>query len=141
MLPAEEKPNSGVPAQEGPTDSPFSLARRSDFLSQFYREKNRGIIERLRPSKVPTNEKAEHIANAAKRRHGGISAMESSGVIGLVCLGRKIPGFGEAGDYVWIVRFASLGVGTTQEAWVSSTTGEVRWIFPLKPPIGGKLPE
>ena len=119
------------------TNAPHPLATRSDFLLRFSREKDGEYFKQLRLSKVPTYKKAIGIAIATKR---GISAQESCDVVGLVRLGVNVPSFASKGDYVWIVRFAAFG-DTTQEAWVSSSTGNVKCIFPLKSPIGGKSPE
>jgi hypothetical protein len=89
-------------------------------------------LEKLEQSKVPTPERAKAIAHGHKLKTGGVLGEEGARVTGLVRLGVDLPDFSKAGDLVWIVRFAHLSRGITQEFWISSTTGEVRASLPLQ---------
>jgi uncharacterized protein (TIGR03067 family) len=92
---------------------------------------NRDLLATLDKSKVPTVEKAEKAATAAKLRAGGLDAQEGARVIALMRVGVDVPKFADKGDLIWVVRFEHvLNLSVTQEMWVSSTTGEVRAILP-----------
>jgi uncharacterized protein (TIGR03067 family) len=92
---------------------------------------NRDLLATLDKCKVPTAEKAEKAATAAKLKAGGLDAQEGTRVIALMRIGVDVPKFADKGDLVWVVRFEHvLNASVTQEMWVSSTTGEVRPILP-----------
>ena len=44
----------------------------------------------------------------------------------------NVPGFAASGDLVWVVRYSILGSGVSQEMWISSTTGAVRTMLPVR---------
>ena len=92
-------------------------------------------LKRLGPNgKVKTPEQAMCVAIEKLRRARQVGADEGPRVIGLVGSGVEIPGYAMRGDKIWIIRFMDMTLCVTQEAWVSSTTGEVRWIFPIDTP-------
>ena len=88
-------------------------------------------METLRRSTVPTKRDAERAALAAKRQAWGISDMEAWETVSLLKIGTNVPDFAARADLVWVVHFYSVDGVTGEEAWVSSTTGRVRWIFPM----------
>ena len=91
------------------------------------------FVKAVLASKVPSVEAAERLASEARRKATGDKNSEKCFVVGLIQSGLAIPGYGSVGDYIWIVRFAEKSQtdgSMTQEAWVNSTTGEMRWIFP-----------
>ncbi len=113
-------------------DAPHSKANQSDSLWLYNRDQDGDSLKQLRLSKVPTFEKAEGIAVATKLKHGGVLAQERWGVVGLIRLGVDVSDFASKGDFVWIIRFVDFG-RTTQEAWVSSSTGNVKCDCPAEP--------
>lgn len=92
----------------------------------------RGLLERLDKSRVPTAEKAAGVALGAKLKAGGLLAEEGPRVVGLVRLGVDVAEFAASGDLVWVVQIEHGVRGVTQEVWVSSTTGAVRAMLPLR---------
>jgi hypothetical protein len=83
-------------------------------------------LEKLERSRIPTVDKAKEIAIGHKLKSGGVLAEERAKVIGLIRLGVDVPDFARASDLIWIVRFAHLSRGITQEMWINSTTAKVR---------------
>lgn len=92
----------------------------------------RRLLETLDTSRVPTGERAEGVALGAKLKAGGVLAEEGARVVGLVRLGVDVPGFAPRGDLVWVVLIEHAVHGVTQEVWVSSTTGAVRAMLPMR---------
>ncbi len=92
----------------------------------------RRLLEALDMSKVPTAERAEGVALGAKLKAGGVLAEEGPRVVGLVRLGVDVPAFATRGDLVWVVLIEHAVHGVTQEVWVSSTTGAVRAMLPMR---------
>jgi hypothetical protein len=96
-------------------------------------EEERQILEELARCKVATVEKAEDSAIKYKLKAGGVSATEVPQVVSLVPLGIDVEDFAKRGDLIWIVQFRQFGfTQITQEVWISSTTGAVLAILPLK---------
>lgn len=96
---------------------------------------NPSYFKSLTPnSKVKTPQHAVAIADLALDRARGMWAEEWTRVVGLVGSGVDIPGYVVRGERIWIIWYLDLTFCVTQEAWVSSTTGEVRWIFPIDTP-------
>ena len=94
----------------------------------------RTILEQLRQCKVPSPGRAEGVAaSRAKLEAVGLSAHEGAEVVGLIVTARDLPEFASRGDMIWIVHIL-IGDQVAHAAWVSSTTGRVRWMFPFKPP-------
>jgi len=115
--------NQAVAGQRLVSDEPYG-----DYLASFRKPAadrsatERALFKKLAGCKVPTPEAARGIAfrNVGLQR----DAQESIRVAGLIRLGRNVPGFGEKGDFVWIVRFYLSG-GISEEIWVSATSGAV----------------
>jgi hypothetical protein len=142
-------PASDGPAREDSDGSPLARVVPGDYLWLLDYKPRAGVqpgpletlLGRLRESKVPTAAKAEGIAWDAKRRAaGGIDAQEHARVVGLVRSAVTIPGYASRGDLIWIVRIFFGPREVLQEAWVSSSTGAVRWIFPLEKPGSKQTP-
>ncbi len=123
--------NQAVAGQRLVSDEPYG-----DYLASFRKpaadrnESERAMFKKLAGCKVPTPEAARKIAFGYKLKSlGGQRADESDHVVGLVPLARNVPGFGEKGDFVWIVRYgyrdpANLALeGVSEEIWVSATSG------------------
>jgi hypothetical protein len=97
-------------------------------LDPFYK----GILEKLDKSIVPTAVKAEEKALEYKLKSEGLDAREGWKVIGLLRMGVTVPEFAESGDLIWAVRFSMPSWGLRQEMWISSTTGAIRTMLPVK---------
>lgn len=94
------------------------------------------LLRQLRSSKVPSEEEARKIALGDKfERGGGIQAQESVHVVSLVQIGVDSADFVAAGDLVWIVHIRLMPDLVSQEAWINSRTGDIRWMLPLEGPI------
>jgi hypothetical protein len=92
----------------------------------------RDLLKKLEDSKVPTADKAKKAAQAYKFKSSGILAEEAPHVVSLLPLGVDVVEFAKRGDLIWVVQFRIFHGAITQEVWVSSGTGEVLAILPLK---------
>jgi hypothetical protein len=90
------------------------------------------LLDQLKHSKISTAKEAEGVAIATKLKNAGFLDQECARAIGLVKSAVDLPGFVSRGDLIWIVRILVLGSGVSQEAWIGSKTGNVRWIFPIE---------
>ena len=106
----------------------LNSAKGRDGLDRFYK----AMLEKLEKSKVPTAKKAKSVAIEYKLNSGGIDAREGVKVIGLLRIDITVPDFADSGDLIWVVRFSILGSGVSQEMWISSTTGAIRNMLPVK---------
>lgn len=96
------------------------------------------IRKELSRNKVKEPGAAVGVALDYKMRHGGGTlAEEGENVVALIRIGRKVDGFADKGDLIWIVWFGTGGAvipgGITQALWISSTTGKVRAVLPPWP--------
>jgi hypothetical protein len=90
----------------------------------------RRTLEALDASRVPGIAEARQ---AALHFRPPLSALEGYQVVGLIRIGREVPKFAKQGDLVWIVNAYQVDqFGVTQELWISSTTGQVRAMLPLR---------
>jgi hypothetical protein len=103
-------------------------AKDRDGLDPFYK----AILEKLEKSKVPTADKARGVAVEYKHKSEGLDAREGWKVVGLLRIGVPVPDFANAGDLIWVVRFSLQGDGVSQEMWISSTTGAIRTVLPVR---------
>jgi hypothetical protein len=124
-----QKP-AAAPEPKHPEDFRWLLdrAKDRDGLDRFYQ----AMLEKLEKSKVPTAEKAKHVALGCKLNSGGLDAREEWKVVGLLRIGITVPEFANSGDLIWVVRFSMIGWGVTQEMWISSTTGAIRTMLPVQ---------
>ena len=67
-----------------------------------------------------------------KLAHEGLLAEEGATVVALLRMGRDVPAFASREDLVWVVRIVHSFRGVTQEMWISSTTGAVRTLLPVR---------
>jgi hypothetical protein len=95
-------------------------------------DQERDLLKKLENSKVPTADKAKKAAVTYKFKSSGILAEEAPYVVSLLPLGIDVADFAKRGDLIWVVQFRIFGGAITQEVWVSSSTGEVLAILPLK---------
>jgi len=99
-------------------------------LSLEYRE----LQKKLSKSIVPTIDKAQSIALESKLKAAGLLAEEGALVIALIKIGVEVPEFAHLGDLVWVVHILNylFGGTVTQEMWISSTTGKVKYMIPFE---------
>ncbi len=95
-------------------------------------DQERDLLKKLENGKVPTADKAKKAAQTYKFKSSGILAEEAPHVVSLLPLGIDVADFAKRGDLIWVVQFRIFHGAITQEVWVSSSTGEVLAILPLK---------
>ena len=88
------------------------------------------MLQQLRAAKVPTREDAERVVRKEMYENDRGFATVAERTVGLVRCGVDLPGFAARGDLIWIVRVQEE-IRPFQEAWVSSSTAEVRWMLPV----------
>ena len=110
----------GPQSETGPWCVPVAMRVPGDFPGLLLADNarrddpsNKPFFDRLQQNKIPTPRLAWAYAMASARKVGVGSGM--AWVCGLVKCGRSIPGFVEAGDAVWIVRFEDDGGACRQE--------------------------
>ena len=95
------------------------------------------LRDQLGKCRVADIEQAEKVAYRYRFSQGGCYADERLEVAALVGLARTAPGFGDKGDFVWIVNDRRYGHvtdtsygGIQQCLWISATTAEVIAVLP-----------
>lgn len=91
------------------------------------------VREELSKSEIKTPDAAEAAALSYELGHGGFGANERVEVVAIIRINQKVADFADEKDLIWIVRIQRWGAYTTQELWISSTTGAVRPVLPPWP--------
>jgi len=90
-------------------------------------EHYRDLAERIRQSKVPTEEEARAVAVGAS---ADLDARATFQVTALLRLGVGDEELGDSGDFVWEVRVIWLGGKISGLVWVGAATGKAKVMFP-----------
>lgn len=110
------------------------LLERSGHDTQPVSVSVQNLLKQITTSKVPTAQEARQIAVRDKLQRSGLLAQEEAEVVSLVRSGVDSAAFVSRGDLIWIVQIRLIGGSVTQEAWINSRTGVLRWMLPLEKP-------
>ncbi len=92
------------------------------------------IRDKLKRAKVPSSSIARRKATDMIARASTFGPIEFGRIAGLIRCGAEVSGFAARGDLIWIVRMEDSNVYLANIAWVSSTTGAIRWALNLRNP-------
>ena len=100
-------------------------SERENLSSEFQR-----LLTALDASQVPSLAEARRIATRFV-----LLAEEGPKTVGLIRMGRDVPQFAQRGDLVWVVHISSVTYSgaVNQGLWISSSSGEVRVMLPVRP--------